>query len=112
MNNTTKSFKEKIQKEKRNIPALFTTNFDNTTRTLSIATTPTSIIKIVISIGISPYDVTEQIKDLIRTGFNLTKKKISLSNFTDCYYDLLFTKEEIKYNDNNTKILESYFCTV
>lgn len=113
MNATTRAMKERVQQEKRkrNTPVQTTINSNNA-RTVSVAITPTNIINVIVSKGISPYDVIAQIKDLIYTGFNLTQKKINLSNFTDCCYDLLFSKQEIKYKDDNTQILESYFCTV
>ena len=105
MNARTKAMKEKIQLQKRGILP----NKTNFTNTVSIEITPTNIIKVITSKGVNPYEVQDQVKDLISTGgISPNQKKISLSQFTDCCFDLLFSKQE-KNEDN---ILETYFQTI
>ena len=108
MNAMTRAMKEKIQLQKRGAvnASRSKTNFPNT---VSIEITPTNIIKVITNRGISPYEVEDQVKDLISTGGIMpNQKKISLSQFTDCCFDLLFNRQE-KNEDN---ILETYFQTI
>lgn len=107
MNARTKAMKEKIQLQKRG-----TTNASpsktNFTKTVTVEVTPTNIIKVITSKGISPYEVEDQIKDLVYTGgISPNQKKINLSQFTDCNFDLSFNRQEKKEN-----VIETYLQAI
>ena len=83
-------------------------NTENNNRIISVKVNSNNIVKVVTNNKIKPYEIVDQIKDLVTiNGLNMIQKRINLSQFTDCYYDLLFTKQE-----KNNDITESYFCTV
>lgn len=109
MNAMTRAMKDKIQQEKKSrvsIPKI-TYNKDNT-KTVTVEVTPTNIIKVITSKGISPYEVEDQIKDLVYTGGILpNQKKINLSQFTDCNFDLSFNRQEKKEN-----VIETYLYAI
>ena len=106
MNARTKAMKEKIQLQKRGILP----NKTNFTNTVSIEITPTNIIKVITSKGVNPYEVEDQVKDLIHTGGIMpNQKKISLSQFTDCCFDLLFNRQVINKEEGREDVLETYF---
>ena len=105
-----KQFKQRINQsrvvEKSNLYQV--QNAENNNRIISVKVNSNNIVKVVTNNKIKPYEIVDQIKDLVTiNGLNLIQKRINLSQFTDCYYDLLFTKQE-KNNDS----IESYFCTV
>ena len=112
MNARTKAMKEKIQLQKRGTTNA-SPNKTNFTNTVSVEITPTNIIKVITSRGISPYEVEDQIKDLIYTGGILpNQKKINLSQFCNCCFDLLFNRQVINKAEGREDILETYFSTI
>ena len=108
MNARTKAMKEKIQLQKRSV-IKSTTPILDATRTIVIALSPTSIVKVLARTGINASEVRTQIKELIDTNSIFRQgEKIPLSQVCECNFDLLFSKQE-KNEDN---ILEAYFQTI
>ena len=108
MNAMTKAMKSRIQTQRRTVVKSVTPILD-TTRTIVIALSPTSIANVLAHKGINVDEVRTQIKDLIYTNSTFRQgEKINLSQVCDCGFDLLFSKQE--KNENN--ITESYFCIV
>ena len=107
MNARTRAMKERIRLQKRGT-ANASPNKTNFTNTVSIEITPTNIIKVITSKGISPYEVENQMKDLVYTGGILpNQKKINLSQFCNCCFDLLFNRQVI-----SDGITETHFQTI
>ena len=103
----TKQFKQRVNQIKKTETIAMENNITSP-RMVTVQVNSNSIIKVVVSKGIRKSEVEEQIEDLVATGgINPMQKKINLSQFTDCCFDLLFNKQERKDN-----ILESYFCTI
>ena len=105
-----KQFKQRINQskvvEKSNLYQV--QNTENNNRIISVKVNSNNIVKVVTNNKIRPYEIVDQVKDLVTiNGLNSIQKRINLSQFTDCCYDLLFTKQE-----KNNNIIESYFCTV
>lgn len=112
MNAMTKAMKERIRIQKRGT-ANASHNNTNFTNTVSVEITPTNIIKVITSRGISPYEVEYQIKDLIYTGgITANQKKINLSQFCNCCFDLLFNRQVINKEEGREDILETYFSAI
>lgn len=103
----TKQFKQRVNQIKTRESIAIENNIASP-RVVTVQINSNNVIKVVVSKGIRKDEVAEQIQDLVATGcINPTQKRISLSQFTDCCYDLLFNRQEKKDN-----VLESYFCTV
>lgn len=112
MNAMTRAMKEKIQLQKRGV-ATTSPNKTNFTKTVSVEITPTNIIKVITGKGISPYEVEDQVRDLVYTGgITANQKKINLSQFCNCCFDLLFNRQVINKAEGREDILETYFSTI